>query len=72
MINDNSMLMVAFAVVSGILTDIYRRFHLLGAHKDRLIKIETLTEEHRDDIKEIKDDIKYLVRTKVVQDRDNK
>lgn len=64
--------MVAMAIVSGIIADIYRRFKAIGEHKDRMIRVEALTEEHRDDIKEIKDDIKYLVRSNIDQNRDSK
>lgn len=57
--------MVAMAVISGILTDIYRRFGNLSKYTESVIRLEEAHKEHKDDIKEIKDDIKYLVKKEI-------
>lgn len=69
MINDNNILMVAMAIISGILTDIYRRFAALGHHKEAVIRMDASLKKQESAIIEMKDDIKYLVRKEI--DRSN-
>lgn len=62
MIDGHNIVYMAWAVALGIVTDIYRRLRYHNQIREEMATVKQRTSSMENDIKEIKGDVKYLVR----------